>query len=162
MTTVTPSHRLLGQGVVIGAVLIVVSIAALIASFQIDKDPGGGWGARIFPLAGSAALLIVGLLELRSGLNTRINTPARVKPSVWALLILALGYVWLISKIGYLLSTGLVAPLTLWVFGIRRPIGLLIAAFLCPAIYHLVFFELLGVFPPYGAWFDLLDILQGY
>ncbi|MEJ6388740.1 tripartite tricarboxylate transporter TctB family protein [Gymnodinialimonas ulvae] len=161
MNTVTPSRRL-GQGVVIGAVLIVISIAALVASFQIDKDPGGGWGARIFPLAGSGALSIVGLLELRSGQIASVNAPTKVNPSIWALLILALGYVWLISKIGYLLSTGLVAPLALWVFGIRRPIALLLAALLCPAIYHLVFFELLGVFPPYGKWFDLLDILQGY
>lgn len=161
MNHAAPSSRL-GQGAVIGAVLIIVSIAALIASFQIDKDPGGGWGARIFPLAGSAALLIVGLLELRTGLRPRGTSSTHVNPSVWALLALALGYVWLISKIGYLFSTGIVAPLALWIFGIRRPVGLLIAAVLCPAIYHLIFFELLGVFPPYGAWIDLLDILQGY
>lgn len=155
--------RGLSQGAAIAAVLITISIAALIASFQIDKDPGGGWGARIFPLFGAGALLLVGVLELRLGLRLAGRAaPTRAAPSVWMLLGLALGYVWLISKFGYLFSTGLIAPMVFWVFGMRRPVGLLLAAVLCPAIYHLIFFELLGVFPPYGDWIDLLDILQGY
>lgn len=150
------------QGMIIAAVLTMFSIAALAASFQIEKDPGGGWGARIFPLFGSGALLVVGLLELRNALQGKLPKSPPAAPSVWALLGLALGYVWLIGKIGYLFSTALAAPLALWIFGIRRPSGLLLAAILCPAIYHLIFFELLGVFPPYGQWIDLLDILQRY
>lgn len=158
----TASSRGLTQAVVVGAVLSLFSIAILIASFQIDKDAGGGWGARIFPLFGAVTLLLVGLLELRQGLRQSVAAPTCVQPSVWVLLLLALGYVWLIGKIGYLLSTGLVTPSALWIFGIRRPSGLLLAAILCPTIYHLIFFELLGVFPPYGEWIDLLDILQRY
>jgi hypothetical protein len=160
MSHVAPS-RPSSQGVVIAAVLIVFSIAALFASLQIEKDPGGGWGARIFPLFGSGTLLLVGILELRNSLLGRVPESKPVSPPIWGLLGLALGYVWLIGAVGYLFSTALAAPLALWMFGIRRPAGLLAAAILCPAIYHLIFFELLGVFPPYGRWIDLLDILQG-
>lgn len=156
------SSRLPSQSLIIAAVLTVFSIAALVASFQIEKDPGGGWGARIFPLFGSGALLMVGLLEFRSALQGTVPESKPAAPSVWLLLGLALGYVWLIGKIGYLFSTALVAPITLWIFGIRRPSALLLAAIVCPAVYHLIFFELLGVFPPYGQWIDLLDILQRY
>lgn len=161
MSQTAPS-RLSSQGMIIAAVLTVFSIAALIASFQIEKDPGGGWGARIFPLFGSGALLIVGLLEMRNALQGAVPHSKPAAPSVWLLLGLALGYVWLIGKVGYLLSTAVAAPLALWIFGIRRPAGLLLSAVLCPLIYHLIFFELLGVFPPYGQWIDLLDILQRY
>lgn len=150
------------QGVIIAVVLSVFSIAALVASMQIEKDPGGGWGARIFPLFGSGTLLLVGVLEMRNALAGKVPSSKPVAPSIWLLLGLALGYIWLISKVGYLFSTALAAPLALWIFGVRRPAGLLLAAVLCPAIYHLIFFELLGVFPPYGQWIDLLDILQNY
>jgi hypothetical protein len=154
--------RFPSQDMVIGAVLTVFSIAALIASLQIEKDPGGGWGARIFPLFGSGALLIIGLLELQGAFQNRVHTNKPSAPSVWLLLGLALSYIWLISKIGYLFSTAFAAPLALLIFGIRRPFSLLLAVVLCPAFYHIVFFELLGVFPPYGAWIDLLDIIKGY
>ena len=50
----------------------------------------------------------------------------------------------------------------MWLFGMRSPLWLLVTAIICPAIYHLIFFVLLGVFPPFGEWFDLLDVLQGY
>jgi putative tricarboxylic transport membrane protein len=45
-------------------------------------------------------------------------------------------------------------------FGIRNPLSLLIAAIVCPAVYHAIFFMGLGVYPPYGEWFDLLDLFQ--
>jgi hypothetical protein len=149
------------QGVVIAAVLVVFSIAALAASLQVEKDPGGGWGARIFPLFASGTLLLVGALELRNALVGKVPQSKPMSPPIWALLGVALGYLWLIGAVGYLFSTALVAPLALWIFGIRRPVGLLAAAILCPAIYHLIFFEFLGIFPPLGRWIDLLDILQG-
>ena len=156
------SDRVSRQGMIIAALLTVFSLAAVIASFQIERDPGGGWGARMFPLFGSGMLLLIGTAELRGALRGQVPEGKSVAQSVWLLLGLALGYVWLIGKIGYLFSTALTAPLALLIFGIRRPAGLLLAAVLCPALYHLIFFELLGVFPPYGEWVDLLDIVQGY
>ena len=61
-----------------------------------------------------------------------------------------------------MIATAVAAPLALWIFGVRSVVGLSAAAALCPAVYHMVFFELLGVFPPLGRWFDLLDVIAGY
>ncbi|NIA69566.1 tripartite tricarboxylate transporter TctB family protein [Pelagibius litoralis] len=150
---------------VVGGALALFGATAIAASFGINPDPDGGWGARTFPLVGSGALLLLGLLEARKGLGAGAATTRQTTnslPSVLALLLLSLAYVWVISKLGYLIGTGLAAPLALWLFSIRNPFGMVAAAIVCPAVYHAVFFIGLGVFPPLGEWFDLLDVIQGY
>ncbi|WP_298922204.1 tripartite tricarboxylate transporter TctB family protein [uncultured Roseobacter sp.] len=153
------------RSVIVGAVLTVLGLAAgYYASLIPQGAEGGIGGARIFPYIASGAILVCGILELLSGLRRQDTSPLRltdIPGEIASLLAIAIGYVWLVSKLGYLIATGLIAPLAMLLFGIRNPPGLMAAAILCPAIYHLIFFELLGVFPPFGEWFDLLDILQG-
>lgn len=153
----------LNSSVCVGAGLALLGLLAGWFAFQIPADTDGGIGARIFPYLGAGALALLGGLELRKGLAGAHKSAAltnRPMP-ILGLLAMAILYVWLITKLGYLIGTGLIAPLAMWVFGMRNPLGLLITAILCPAIYHYIFFELLGVFPPYGEWFDLLDVIQG-
>ncbi len=141
--------------------MLLFGLAATAASFQIAPDPDGGWGARIFPLVGSLAVVMCGAVECFAR-PTQARTPEhQATLRVIALLIVSIAYIWLIGRFGYLLSTAVAAPLALWLFGIRKRIGLAAAAILCPAIYHLLFFEALGVFPPLGDWFDLLDVFAG-
>lgn len=149
---------------IIGVVLITFSIAALISSFQIKPDPDGGWGARIFPLVGSGSLLLLGAIELFKGMKGELASAVEKfnLPAVLGMLALALSYVWVMNRFGYLLSTGVAAPIALWLFGVRSRVGLLVAAIVCPALYHLIFFEGLGVYPPLGRWFDLIDVIRGY
>lgn len=150
-------NRLVGIG------LVFIGTGAVLASLQIPLDQYGRWGARIFPLIAGLAILATGLAELWEGSAARPETIAGGHPAkVLALLLLAVGYVWAMSKVGYLISTTVAAPIGLWLFGVRRPIGLLAAAFLCPVAYHLIFFEALGVFPPLGEWVDGLDLIGGY
>ncbi|GAB5435273.1 tripartite tricarboxylate transporter TctB family protein [Falsiruegeria mediterranea] len=161
------STRTLNTNTVIGGFMAVFGLAAIVASLDINTDPDGAWGARIFPLVGSVALVVLGVVECVNGLKFPPPAAERgaednVTGRILALLILSFAYVWLIGKFGYLLSTGLAAIGALMIFGVRNPVGLLVAAIVCPAIYHLIFFVLLGVFPPYGEWFDPLDITQGY
>ncbi|WP_243144843.1 tripartite tricarboxylate transporter TctB family protein [Litoreibacter roseus] len=147
----------------VGLALVLLGIGATATSLSIPLDQYGRWGARIFPLAGSLSLLLLGGIELLSARNiSKEPTDTRHLPAIFALLALAIGYVWAIAHFGYLLSTGVAAPIAMWIFGVRHPVGLLIAALLCPALYHLIFFKLLGVFPPLGLWFDLLDVIGGY
>ncbi|MEM1045194.1 MAG: tripartite tricarboxylate transporter TctB family protein [Pseudomonadota bacterium] len=151
------------RGRFIGLVLVLVGAGALLASLQIPLDQYGQWGARIFPLIAGLAILVTGLAELWEGPAIRPgSTGGGHTARVLALLALAIAYVWALSKVGYLISTAVTAPLGLWLFGVRRPIGLLAAALLCPVAYHLIFFEALGVFPPLGEWIDLLDLIRGY
>ncbi|WP_343035274.1 tripartite tricarboxylate transporter TctB family protein [Parasulfitobacter algicola] len=143
--------------------LILLGIGATFTSMTIALDQYGRWGARIFPLAGSLSLIALGLTELWNTKGKPTSSLSREHlPAIAALLLLSLAYVWVMAKFGYLISTGLAAPLALWIFGVRSKTGLAAAAVLCPAVYHMIFFKLLGVFPPLGRWFDLLDVLGGY
>lgn len=145
----------------VGVALILIGIGATVTSMSIGLDQYGRWGARFFPLAGSLSLLVLGVVELW-GAKPFEPSDRRHLPAILALFLLSIAYVWSISVVGYLLSTAVAAPLALYIFGVRNPIGLCAAAVLCPAIYHTVFFVALGVFPPLGRWFDLLDIIGGY
>lgn len=152
----------MNEATVVGGALVAFGAVALMAGLAIGADGQGNGGARIFPVMGAASLVVLGALEFRRGLRGGVPPLSFGDDlrAVLALFGLAIGYAWLVGKIGYLLSTGLVAPLALWLFGIRHPLGLLVAALACPGVYHLIFFELMGVFPPFGDWFDLADMLR--
>ncbi len=154
----------LNQSTVTSIVLALVGAGAMMASIDIPRDPDGGLGARVFPMMSSGALILLGSIGFLAGLKpiaTREEkTNYKLLAQIAVLLVLSLFYVWIISKLGYLISTALVAPLILMLFGYRKPVGLLIAAIVCPVCYHAVFFMGLGVYPPYGEWFDLLDVFQ--
>lgn len=142
----------------VGVALIPIGLGATATAMGISLDQYGRWGARVFPLAGSLSLVVLGAIELW----TARDAPAldrRHLTGIAALLALSIGYVWTMSAMGYLIVTALAAPAALWIFGVRNRLGLATAAVLAPAIYHLIFFELLQVFPPLGRWFDLLDLV---
>lgn len=145
--------------------LVATGAAAVTASFWIPLDYDGSMSARVFPLMSAVILLFLGGLMLwpaKTNAKAEANvSQVRILPGPLMLLGLVVLYIWLISKLGYLVSTGLVTPATLWLFGIRRPAGLAFAALAAPVIFHLIFFKALGVFPPYGKWFDLLDLIGG-
>lgn len=149
----------------VGALLLAIGLVAVLASLQIPWVPADGRGAQFFPLLSAVSLVLLGGLHLFGALKrplpSQSDSAAERSYTPFVFLALVMGYIWLIGKFGYLLSTGLVAPIALFVFGVRNRIGLLAAAILCPAIYHILFFEVLGVFPPYGEWFDLLDVIGG-
>lgn len=154
----------LPAAITVGSALVLLGLAAGWFGLQIAPDTDGGHGARIFPLMASAAILLMGGLELRRGLAGD-NTPIALSNSpsaILGLLALSVAYVFVVTKLGYLIATALAAPLAMWLFGMRSPLWLVVTALVCPVVYHLIFFELLGVFPPFGEWFDLLDIIQGY
>jgi putative tricarboxylic transport membrane protein len=77
------------------------------------------------------------------------------------LFAIALLYQQSIRWFGYVLPTALVAPIVLYIFGVRSWTGLAVSVVVCPLIYHIIFFELLGVFPPFGVVFELLTVIGG-
>ncbi len=157
-----------------GLAMVAVGLGFFAASFGIDVREQGGIAPRVFPMAG--ALLIALLGAVQAGLGTASADPepedqmaaeegdqghARDAWHVAGLLALSAAYVIGINYFGYLVSTAAAAPIALYLFGVRSISGFAVAAVLCPAVYHLVFFVGLGVFPPFGLWFDLLDVIQG-
>lgn len=161
------TRSFINQSTAVCITLALIGAGAILASIGIPKDPDGGLGARVFPLMASGSLLLLGVIGLITDQTADAERANEVRRGhkktlvqVFLLLALSLFYVWIIGKLGYLISTALVAPLVLMSFGIRNPFGLLIAAIVCPAIYHALFFIGLGVFPPFGEWFDLLDVIR--
>ena len=144
--------------------LVGLGLVFAAASLAIDLGPQGGWGARVFPLIGSVALIALGVPELVQARGSAPRLPVdadapRELAAVAALLALSVAYVWAMARFGYLIPTALVAPAAMRLFGVRRPVWLLVAALAAPAAYDLIFFRALGVFPPLGDWFDLTDHL---
>lgn len=131
-------------------------------SLQVETGQGGSIGPRLFPLATSVLIAALGLAEILEG-RARAG-PKRPSgdtlPGIVMLAAVSVMYIAAIGQVGYLLATGLAAPAAFWIFGVRRPLGLLASALLCPVLFHLVFFEVLGIFPPYGAVFDLIDVIR--
>lgn len=149
-----------------GLVLAAISLVAIWGAWQVPAaSPGDTW-AGIVPFAASAALLCLSIL-LIVGASHQPAGPAaatsdnRATFQIVALFVVALIYQQSFRWFGYLLPTAIVAPIVLYMFGVRSWIGLAASIVVCPLIFHFIFFVLLGVFPPYGEVFDLLSWIQG-
>jgi putative tricarboxylic transport membrane protein len=147
-----------------GGFILLFGAAATVLSYNTGSVAWGGESARLFPLAISITITVMGGFLVFASLRRSesildFGTEAK---GVLALALLGVFYVFALGKLGYLLATGLTAPVALFLFGVRSPLGLALSVALCPLIYHLIFFVGLGVFPPNGAWFDLLDIIKGF
>ena len=140
---------------ILGYALATLGVLAGVASLLIG-GPNGDWGPRTMPLLAAVTLAVAGLAILRA--------PTAAGATEWdgaakagLLLALAALYVPIVDRLGYLAATALAAPAAAALFGARRPWILIAVAIAAPVALHLLFFRILGVFPPMGAWFDLLD-----
>ncbi len=155
------------RDVIEGFVLALLSLVAIWGAWQVPAaSPGDTW-AGIVPFAASVALLALSGLVLMNGLRLVLARQAAVEEgdtgtlNILILFAIALIYQQSFRWFGYVLPTAITAPVVLYIFGVRSRIGLAISVIVCPLIFHIIFFELLGVFPPYGEVFDLLDWFRG-
>ena len=117
----------------------------------------------MFPQIVAAVLLLLSArLAFLSAPEEDNGLPEKPELSqILQLFVLGVCYIFLIGKFGFLIATFFSTAVVFRLFGLRRPMGLLIVALVTPVLLHVVFFVLLGLFPPFGEWFDLIDILQG-
>lgn len=137
-----------------GSTVLLFGAAAFGMSFTIGNVTWGGESSRLFPMIVSFALMCFGARLVLTGVRGPAS-PIELSPEIWrviGLALLGILYVAAIGRIGYIISTGIAAPVALWIFGVRSRAGLAVAALLCPLIYHLVFFVALNVYPPYPSW----------
>ncbi|SPJ27136.1 tripartite tricarboxylate transporter TctB family protein [Falsiruegeria mediterranea] len=148
-----------------GLVLTAISLVALWGAWRVPgATPGDTW-AGIVPFSASLALLLLsGLMLLGASQQTASGedkTDHAATFEIISLFLIALIYQQSFRWFGYLLPTAIVAPIVLYMFGVRSWVGLALSVVICPLVFHVIFFELLGVFPPFGEVFDLLDWIKG-
>ncbi|REG82135.1 tripartite tricarboxylate transporter TctB family protein [Marinomonas pollencensis] len=150
-----------------GMVISLIGLSAVWGAYQIPAAQEGETWAGLVPMIVAVCLSLGGAIIVIGGFTESTITKSNVsfRPSttiieVSGLAVLAFSYHYAISAFGYLLPTALVAPIALYTFGVRSPIGLAVSIVLCPLVFHTIFFELLGVFPPYGTVFDPLDLIR--
>lgn len=149
-----------------GIVLALISLFAIWGAWQVPAaSPGDTW-AGIVPFSASVALLILSGAMLAGASQQTAGGSETVQDNVATIQIVGLFLIALIYQqsfrwFGYLLPTAIVAPIVLYIFGVRNLVGLTLSIALCPLVFHLIFFVLLGVYPPYGEVFDLLSWIQG-
>ena len=153
----------------VGLAIAAVGLATGTAALSIGGWGGGAWGPRTVPLLASLTMIAAGSAIAFSARRARPSGVAGADPRpnasssgdlrvAWYL-GLAVVYVLAIDRVGYLLATALATPPAFSLFGVRRPLALVLSALIVPLALHLAFFRVLGVFPPLGRWFDLLDHL---
>ncbi len=154
-----------------GAVVFLIGAIGIWGALKVPSAAPGETWAGLFPMFASAALVGIGaalatgaMKAAPSGVAKEMSEQSGDASNMWkvfALLVISLAYFQTITLFGYLIPTAIAAPLVLSLFGVRSPLGLAISAVVCPLVFHVIFFEGLGVFPPYGEAFDLLDVIQG-
>ena len=148
-----------------GLVMAAISLVALWGAWQVPgATPGDTWAGIVPFSAGLALLLLSGLMILGASQQTasgEAKTDHAATFEIIGLFLIALIYQQSFRWFGYLLPTAIVAPIVLYMFGVRSWIGLALSVVICPLVFHVIFFELLGVFPPFGEVFDLLDWIKG-
>ena len=155
------------RGVTEGLCLIVIAVFAIVGALQVPTaSPGDTW-AGIVPMGAALALLCiavwmtVGSFRKQAAAGEAIATESAGALPVIALFVVALIYQQSLRWFGYVLPTAIAAPVVLTLFGVRSGVGLAISVVLCPLIFYLIFFVALGVFPPYGEVFDLMQAIRG-
>ena len=150
----------------LGLALAALGVGACVAALSIGGWGADAWGPRTVPLLAALTLVAAGTAIAFPSAAAPPGAAEGKAPShdpggvrVAMLLGLAVLYVLAIDRVGYLVATTLAAPTAFALFGVRRPAVLVAAALLVPLALHLVFFRVLGVFPPLGRWFDLVDHL---
>lgn len=150
-----------------GMVLMILGLVAVVGVWNVPAANDNETWAGIVPFGAGLGLLVIAgfmLLGARQTASAQGDQAPQNTGSVLYILglfAIALLYQQSIRWFGYVLPTAIAAPVVLYIFGVRSWIGLAISVVVCPLIYHIIFFELLGVFPPYGEVFDLLDAIKG-
>ncbi len=153
-------------------ILLLLGVSAIWGALQVSPAPANETWAGTVPMGAAILLVIIALWMVLSALSLPSHQPEQRDETqqasdssatlhVIGLFAVALIYQQSLRWFGYVLPTAIVAPVVLSLFGVRNIMGLALSVLLCPLIFHIIFFELLGVFPPYGEVFDLLDFLKG-
>ncbi len=153
-----------------GVVTLIIGAIAIWGASLVPPPPDGETWAGVLPMSAAICLALTGGLMVWTSLKSKETKAANsveaqsIKKStmrILSLVVLALVYHQAVLKFGYELPTAIAGPATLWLFGVRSKSGLALSIIIFPVVFHILFFKLLGVFPPFGTVLDLMDYLRG-
>jgi putative tricarboxylic transport membrane protein len=148
---------------IVGGVLLALGVVALIATFEI-RSVRYGWsasGPRLAPLVASIALIVLALAFLlrtvwRPDEDLAEHAAREMGDTHWPtpglLLALLVGYVVLLTALGYALATTVFVWLTAWLLGSKSPVRDVIVGLALGVVAGYAFGNWLNVQLPTGPW----------
>jgi putative tricarboxylic transport membrane protein len=148
---------------IVGGVLLALGVMALIATLEI-RSVRYGWsasGPRFAPLVASIALIVLALAFLvrtvwRRDADLAEHAAREMADTHWPtpglLLALLVGYVLLLTALGYALATTVFVWLTAWLLGSERPVRDVIVGLALGIVAGYAFGNWLNVQLPTGPW----------
>jgi len=152
----------------IGLLLIIFGILlyfVLIPQF-VEEYAGirGAKSGRYFPYFLSYITVLCGSIMLGYDLiekRVAVEDPKTAKgmdlPSLSSaaiIVVLAVAYIFMITKVGYIISTMIALPITMWLFGYRKLKNIVILSIVSPLVIYLIFAKMMAVPLPVGALFQ--------
>ena len=162
------SLRDIGASVAVGLVgAIFLAMALRIDASGVRTQAEALVGPTMVPVVIASLILVLGALELTASFirHYRSRTDAALQgtesskyaPLSATLLVriativgIGFAYVWLLGATGYIISTALILPALLVLFGTRSAGKVALMTLSGTAIYYLVFIRLLGLYDPVG------------
>lgn len=145
----------------IGAILLMLSLAVLWHVRDFPNIPGQTYGASLFPTLAAAGLAVCSILLIISGLRSGQGliyrsqvTPGRSLRALFVTLAVLLGYALLVDHLGFYLTASVALIVLMTTYGVKARLALPLGIGVTIVI-HGTFYKLLGVPLPWG-------ILQGY
>jgi putative tricarboxylic transport membrane protein len=148
---------------IVGGVLLAFGVIALVATFEI-RSVRYGWstsGPRFAPLIASIALIVLSLAFLlrtvwRPDEDLAAHAAHEMADTHWPtpalLLALLVGYVLVLTTLGYALATTVFVWLTAWLLGSERPVRDVIVGLALGVVAGYAFGNWLNVQLPTGPW----------
>lgn len=149
-----------------GIVVFLAGFFGVFGALQVPPPSAGDTWAGVAPMAVSCLLILCGaVMIVRGGFRlsafrlSSLALPSRAAVEVFALSVFAFVYYWAMVSFGYVLPTFVAAPAVFAAFGMRGFVKLGAAAMLCPLVFYLLFFVILGAHPPRGEVWEVLDYI---
>jgi putative tricarboxylic transport membrane protein len=140
----------------VGAILLIVSLAVMWHVQSYPEMPGQPYGAALYPFMVSAGLATVSLLLIVQGLRSgqpvlKLRSAARGRLlAFWVTIGSLLFYIVFAEPLGFIVCSLLMLTALLWSYGVRRVLVLPVAVG-ATLLIHLGFYKLLKVPLPWGV-----------
>lgn len=137
-----------------GIVLMLVGFLFLAGTAEIVLSEEGLIGPRFVPQIVSSLLVALGGALAWSGARSAVPVLGEAGPALpWraaVVVLIGIFYVQAFMAVGYFLSTIFATAAALLLFGVRRPLSLMLGSILVAIVWYITFVRLMGVFDPPG------------